>query len=292
MATSSPPALAIAVWVLTVSAVVPAQQLLNWAADDGKRVAALTKDGGRIDGQNVIIWFPPTLSRADAELLLKRIDPAVAGLWRRVGTHDWQLVPKGKITYYVVDDAFVAHASGRSAVFVPMARVRDGRAPFLHEATHELLASRRNAPSSARGSATPAVRPLWLTEGLPDYVARVVAGETGITEEGPFGTPTLGGVDAICADRARTADGAAMLAFVGAPGRPDVLYTTDRQRFAPTFYACAFSFTKYLAGRVGLDALVGLFALTPAEMVSQLDRVAGAPLADLRAQWLRQLAVP
>jgi hypothetical protein len=292
MATSITGRLVVTGCILATPALAFAQQPLNWAADDGKRVAVLAKDGSRIDGQNVIIWFPPTLSRADAEALLKRIDPAVAGLWHRVGIHDWQLVPKGKITYYLVDDAFVAHASGRSAVFVPMARVRDGRAPFLHEATHELLASRRNEPSSARGSATPVVRPLWLTEGLPDYIARLVAQESGITEEGPFGTPTLDGVDATCAERARTADGAAMLPFVGGAGRPEVLFTTDRQRFAPTFYACAFSFTKYLAGQAGLDALVGLFALTPTETASQIDRLAGAPLADLRAQWLRQLNVP
>jgi hypothetical protein len=261
---------------------------LDWAADDGKRVAALAKDGARIEGEHAIIWFPSSFSRADGDALLKRLDPALAALWRRVGVHDWQLVPKGKITYYLVDEAFVAHASARSAVFVPMARVRDGRAPFLHEATHELLASKRT-DSSSRSGAQPVVRPLWLTEGLPDYVARLAAAEVGMIEEGPFGTPTLDGVDAVCAERARTADGAAMMPYVGGAGRPDVLFTTDRQRFAPTFYSCSFSFTKYLAGRVGLDALVGLFALSPAEMIGRLDRFAGEPLADLRAEWLKRI---
>jgi hypothetical protein len=162
-----------------------------------------------------------------------------------------------------------------------MARVRDGRAPFLHEATHELLASKRGG-----------VRPLWLTEGMADYVARLVAEESGITEEGPFGTPTLEGVDATCAERGRTADGATMIPYVGGVGRPDVLFTTDRQRFAPTFYACSLSFTKFVAGRVGLDAMVGLFALSPADMMSRLDRFAGAPLAGVRAEWLRLVKLP
>lgn len=268
------------------------QQPLNWAADDGKRVAVLAKDGARIEGEHTIIWFPPSFARADADALLKRLDPAVAGLWGRVGVHDWQVVRKGKITYYLVEDTFVAHATARSAVFVPMARVRDGRAPFLHEATHELLASKWADPSSSREGRPSVVRPLWLTEGLPDYIARLVAGDAGITEEGPFGTPTLDGVDAVCAERARTADGTAMMPYVGAAGRPDVLFTTDRQRFAPTFYACSFSFTKYLAGRVGLDALVALFALTPTDMATRLERFAGAPLAEVRAQWLRQLRLP
>lgn len=279
----------IVVLTLSLMASPPAagQQLLNWAADDGKRVETLAKTGSRIDGDHLVLWFPPSLSRTDAEALVKRLDPAVAGLWRRVGTHDWQAVPKGKITYYLIDDTFVAHASGRSAVFVPMARVQDGRAPFLHEATHELLASKRTDAGRP-----PVFRPLWLTEGLPDYIARLVAGETGITEEGPFGTPAIAGVDAVCAQRARTPDGAAIVKFVGAAGRPEVLFTTDRQRFAPTFYSCSFSFTKFLAGRAGLDALVSLFALTPAEMNARLDRLGGASLAEARAAWSRLLELP
>jgi hypothetical protein len=264
---------------------VAAQTALNWSADDGARIEVLQRTGDHIAGTHLVLWFPPSLARPDAEALVKRLDPAVAGLWRRVGTHDWQAVPRGKITYYLSDDAFVAHASGRSAVFVPMARVKDGRAPFLHEATHELLASTRfGAPA---GAGAPAVRrPLWLTEGLPDYIVRLVAAELGLTEEGPFATPDLAGVDRVCAERARTADGATMLAFVGTAVRPDVLFTTDRARFAPTFYACAFSFTKYLAARVGLDALVALFALTPSEMHQRLDTMAGRPLTTIRADWL------
>jgi hypothetical protein len=230
--------------VLVAATTSRAQQPLNWSAEDGKRIESLEKGGSRIDGAHIILWFPPSLSRADAEALMGRLDSAVEALWRRVGVHDWQQVPKGKINYYLHDDAFVAHASGRSAVFVPMARVKDGRAPFLHEATHELLASTRTAPADGMA---PVRRPLWLTEGLADYIARLVADQLGISEQGPFGTPNLSGVDAVCAERARTADGASMLPFIGANAVPEVLFTTERAKFAPTFYSCAFSFTKHLA---------------------------------------------
>jgi hypothetical protein len=274
-----------------LTAPAAAQTALNWSADDGARIEVLQRSGDHMDGTHLVLWFPPSLAKPDAEALVKRLDPAVAGLWRRVGTHDWQAVPKGKIIYYLSDGAFVAHASGRSAVFVPMARVKDGRAPFLHEATHELLASTRVGPPGVAGL-PPVRRPLWLTEGLPDYVVRLVATELGITEEGPFATPDLAGVDRVCAERARTADGATMLAFVGTTARPDVLFTTDRARFAPTFYACAFSFTKHLATRVGLDALVALFALTPADMSARLDAIAGRPLAEIRTEWLTATVGP
>jgi len=261
------------------------QQPLNWAQDDGRRVATLEKDGFQVAGAHVILWCPTSLAREDAKALVTRLDPAVAALWRRVGTHPWQSVPKGTITYYLSEDSFVAHASGRAAVFVPMARVRDGRAPFLHEATHELLASTR----TDRGS--PSRRPLWLTEGLPDYFARLAAADAGMTETGPFDTPTIAGADTICAERARTPDGATMIPFIGRDERPDVLFTTDRSRFAPTFYTCSLSFVSYLVDHVGLNSLVDLFGFSPAEMNVRLDRLSGKKLADWRAEWLRHLSV-
>ncbi|MEZ5294331.1 MAG: hypothetical protein R2745_24850 [Vicinamibacterales bacterium] len=263
-----------------------AQPLLNWAADDGARVAALEKDGTRLQGEHVVLYVPKSLPRADADALAARLDRGVAGLWQRVGVHDWQAVKPGRITYYLSDDTFVAHASGRSAVFVPMARVTDGRAPFLHEATHELLASTRTDPAGSTVR-----RPLWLTEGLPDYIARITAADVGMTETGPFGTPTVEGADAVCAERARTADGATMLPFVGADERPAVLFTTDRARFAPTFYACSFSFVASLASEAGLAQLVDLFSVAPAETRARLDRLGGRTLDEHRQAWLRRLAL-
>lgn len=274
------------IMILLAAAPVVAQQPLNWSKDDGGRVATLEKDGYRLDGAHVILWCPKSLAPTDAGDMVKRLDPGVAGLWRHVGTHSWQAVPKGRITFYLSDDTFVAHASGRAAVFVPMARVRDGRAPFLHEATHELLASTRTDRSAG---GPPSRRPLWLTEGLPDYFARLVAAEVGITERGPFDTPTIAGADAICTERARTRDGAAMIPYIGRDERPDVLFTTDRSRFAPTFYTCSLSFVSYLADHVGLNHLVELFAFGPAEMNERLDGLKGKRLSEWRTEWLRRL---
>src|SRR5215204_3146435 len=177
------------------------EALKKRAADDARRIESLEKFGSVLEGAHIILYFPKSLTRIEAEALIKRLDPAVGGLWKRVGVHDWQFVPKGKIKYYLHEDQFVAHATGHSAVFVPMARVKDGRAPFLHEATHELLASKHKPPANIVDSAV--VRdPLWLIEGMADYVSRLVAPEFGIVEAGPFGTPTVDGVDGVCAERA------------------------------------------------------------------------------------------
>jgi hypothetical protein len=283
------PALTLGALVATATT-AQAQPALDWSADDGARVAALAKAGRRIEGAHMALWHPPSLLPSDADRILRRLDPAIAALWTRVGTHDWQAVPKDRLTFYLSDDTFVSHASGRGAVFVSMARVLDGRAPYLHEATHELLASTRTGPAPATRQ-PPVRRPLWLTEGLPDYIAQVVATETGMTEEGPFASGGLRGADGVCAERARTADGATMLPFVGRPGRPDVLFTTDRPRFAPTFYTCALSFTKFLAERAGLATLVGLFGVPPAQTIERLDDLAGRTLTAHRAEWQKAIGL-
>ena len=288
-----PPTRAVVVLALAAGLAGPAaaQTALNWSADDGARIAALEKTGRRVEGANIVLWHPPSLLPSDADRIRRLIDPAVGALRAKVGRHAWQVVPAERITYYLSDDTFVSHASGRAAVFVPMARVRDGRAPYLHEAVHELLASSATDPAPAEGQPR-RLRPLWLTEGLPDYIAQLVAAEIGIIEQGPFASGGLTGADRVCAERARTADGATMLPYIGAPGRPYVLFTTDRGRFAPTFYTCALSFTKLLAERAGLDPLVALFGVPPSQAAPRLDALAGRPLATHRADWLTAIGLP
>ena len=82
-----------------------------------------------------------------------------------------------------------------------------------------------------------------------------------------------------------------MLPFIGANAAPDVLFTTDRARFAPTFYSCSLSFTKHLAEHIGLDALINLFSLTPTELGARMDGVAGHPLPVIVTEWRTKLGL-
>lgn len=72
---------------------------------------------------------------------------------------------------------------------------------------------------------------------------------------------------------------------------PEVLFTTDRARFAPTFYSCSLSFTKHLAEQTGPDALINLFALTPTDLVTRLDGVAGRSLPVIVREWRARLGL-
>ena len=285
-------ALAFVVASVVAAQVQDAPTLLNWAADDEKRVAELAASGKRDDGTHVVLWTPAdALSEADRRALVARLDLGVAALRALVGTHDWQSVRDEKITYYVSADRFVSHASGRAAVFIPLIRLQDGRAPYLHEAMHELLAM-----ADTRGPMDPErvqrikTRPLWLTEGLPDFVALTAAKKTGTTEGDVFDIGGLDGADRTCAARLAGPAGKEVLPFIGTSGRPDALFTTERQTVAPTFYACSTSFTKRVVGLIGLEAAVGLIPLIPHDGVqSRIEALTGKPMATHRDEWLQAI---
>jgi hypothetical protein len=266
-------------------------QPLNWAADDEKRVAALAASGRRLEGTHVVVWVPTAIGEVEHRALVERLDRGVAALRDAVGSHEWQAVRQQKITYYISDDRFVSHGTGRAAVFIPLERAKDGRAPYLHEAMHELLATPdTRAGVEAERFERIKTRPLWLAEGLPDYVAQTVAVRTGVAEGDVFANGGLDGVDRTCASRLSGPAGRTILPFIGAPGRPDALFTTERQTVAPTFYACSFSFTKYIVDRVGLPATIALIPLIPTNTVHQkLEALTGKTMANLRSDWLRAI---
>jgi hypothetical protein len=262
---------------------------LNWNADDGKRVADLTATGERREGKQVVLFTPAGALDDSAEVaLLERLDKGVQELRAVVGRYAWQGVGDEKIAYYICAERFVAHASGRSAVFIPLARVQDGRAPFLHEAGHELLFAGRMpmSPDPERMAKVRASRPLWLSEGLADYVAQTAATRAGVTEGDVFDIGGLAGADAACRERLKGPRGPEILPFIGGLGGPAALFTTERIEVAPTFYACGTSFTKYVVGRIGLPETIALMPLfSEKRVLPRIEELSGMPMDALREAW-------
>ncbi|MEO5818989.1 MAG: hypothetical protein ABIT71_00675 [Vicinamibacteraceae bacterium] len=208
---------------------------IDWSADDAGRVTELTARGERREGARVVLFTPPgALPDAEEMALLERLGKGVGALREVVGRHPWQVVGDQKITYYISADRFVSHASGRAAVFIPLVRVQDGRAPFLHEAGHELLAtfSRPATPDPGQRDRVRSSRPLWLGEGLADVVAQTAATRAGVPEGDVFEIGGLAGADAACRERLKGPRGAEVLTFIGALGAPAALFTTEREAVA------------------------------------------------------------
>jgi len=210
------------------------------------------------------------------------------------GPYPWQRIARRPVEFYLSPGRFVSHASGKGAVFVSLTRVRQGTAPLLHEAAHELLAPTalffpyEHADSVVAESV--AVRfPHWLSEGLADYLAQSTAAATGFREGDVFEIGGLAAVDHACVTRlAASPRRAEILAKVGGQGFLEALFTTERAGVAPVFYACSQSFTKFLVDRMGLRAVVALFPEIPAD--TWLTRLP-APLDTLRRDWAAAIGV-
>jgi hypothetical protein len=212
------------------------------------------------------------------------------------------------LLFYVSDDQFVSHAASGGVVLIQLPRLRDGRAPFLHEAAHALLArpiTGGGAPprlDSATQDRLIATRPQWLTEGIADLLAQTAAQMAGVSEGDVFDIGGLEKVDRTCATRLATPTGEEIVRYIGALGAPTALFTTDRFKIAPIFYACAFSYTKFLAAQIGLQELIALmelqsrlnrstdpFSIGPDGVLPRVETLTGKPTEKLQAEWLKHV---
>ncbi len=262
---------------------------LNWSADDAKRIEEAKTKGERRDGKLVVLYTPPgAIDDAEEAALLDRLDKGLAALRAVIGSHPWQAVKDEKIAYYVSSERFVSHGSGRAAVFIPLLRLQDGRAPYLHEAAHELLEA-IGTPVTLDPKQMELARardPLWLIEGLADYTAMTAAGRAGVKDGDVFDLGGLAGVDAACRERLKGPKGPEVLPYIGGLGAPAALFTTDRATVAPTFYACGASFTKFVVGRIGLPETIALMPFVLSETaLPRIEKLAGKPMDALRAEW-------
>jgi hypothetical protein len=291
------------VWALQ-QPVSPAR--LDIGTSDPKRIAELHATGQRTDGKLVILWTPRgALDQAEREQLLHRLEKSVAALRQLIGIHPWQAVGAKRIVFYVSREQFVSHNNNNEVVMIPLNRFRDGRAPFTHEAAHALTA--RAIPDSRSGpplapevmERVRATRPLWLIEGLADYLARVVSATTGLIDGDVFALGGLSEVDTTCASRLGDTTEGDILPSIGQLGEPPGLRTTDRSKVAPAFYACALSFTKFLVNTIGMQETIGLMALQsrvdrstdpvtagPDGVLPRIESLTGKSMAQLRTAWL------
>jgi hypothetical protein len=276
---------------------VSAAQPLDWNAGDSARVRWLEANGRRMSSGSVELVAPPDeMTDAWQAALLDSLDRGVFALRRLIGSHAWQRLGDRPLRYYLVPERMISHASGNGAVFVSMHRVRGGDAPYLHEAGHELLAPPRpfyydEYPDTVRAEAWFQAAPYWLIEGLPDLLAQHAASAAGTREGDVFRIGTLAQTDSTCAARlAASPYRADLLRAIGGKGAVNALFTTDRARAAPAFYACARSMSMFVVETIGMERTVALFpAIKRGEWENELQRSTSMSTSALRVRWQERL---
>jgi len=265
----------------------PPSDTRSAAALDRERVAYLTANGVRAATSRAVVWVPPdTLSHDEAQALAQTLAGGVEAIDEFLhAPRPWQR-PPGAVEYFFHPAMFISHANAvEGRVFISFPRIADGTAAFLHEATHALLFPSQSFLATYEGEEEEVP---WLVEGLPTYVAKAVAEQTGFAEGNPFPIGSIEEIDATCARSLATPVGAEIAPFIGALGTPAGLSSRERRsEVAPAFYACAASFSKFLAEVIGIEGLVDL--MVEPVVHPGIERRAGRSMDQLRAGWRERI---
>ena len=281
--------------VLAASAL--AQPPTERPAANAQRAAAVKAKGTQLTGDHIIVWFTPALTRQEVESIVRRLDPTIGEAKRVIGKHDWQRIGNQKITYYFVDESFIANSSSEGEVFIPAEFIKqEGRAPFLGLAIQELLTPKRPFPLGETND--PDVRladfvfSIW--HGVGDYIATAVKDRTAFVETGSVDLGKPAAVDALCAQRLGGVDSAKVVPYMGAAGRPRELFGPERTKYAPPFNTCAMSFAKFLIERSSLQSVIGLMNKLPdgvKAVQAEIQRITGQAVTTVRDEWQRKIGL-
>ncbi|MFT4018473.1 MAG: hypothetical protein QM668_16025 [Agriterribacter sp.] len=262
----------------------------NLHAGDALHITRLIANGTSISGGKVIAWFPKdALSTEHMSKLLDTLNKAIAAAEHLINApHTWQVHTKEmSYTFYFRADSFISHASGAGFVSIPFWRIQQGKAPWLHEVMHEMLNTKKGNWLSSTISEDIWLRnmPLWLSEGLPDYISLLVSQQQQLPLFDVFANTLIVDPDSICKNDLKGDKADSILTFIGTKGVMPQLLGKQRRLYAPAFYHCSCSFVKFLSEKIGLDALVASIAAYPEEMKT-LEKKLSRPIDTLKKQWL------
>ncbi|MFC6998126.1 hypothetical protein [Rufibacter roseus] len=254
-----------------------------------ERITELASNGVKVENERVVAWFPEdSLSETRMKEITDTLQLVVSASENFLGKHDWQEFNGEQINYYFNEGNFVASASPKGDVFIPLWRIQSGKAPLFHETMHVLLRSKKGNWSSESKVNSFFNIPIWFTEGMAEYMALKTAHETKLPN---FDLQKGGGylkVDSTCQAALQTEEGKYVLDYIGEEGAMLKLFTSDRKTYAPPFYNCSCSFTKYLAETYGKEKLLQSYSNFKDE-IETIEKLTGKSMATLKAEWLKSI---
>jgi hypothetical protein len=176
-----------------------------------------------------------------------------------------------RVTFHVRSNEPMSR-SFRRTVVLPAERVKNDRAPYLHETTHVLVPPRNGC--------------LWLSEGFASYVQSYVAEHVGGYDGYVFSWGGNGNIDRLARRHLAGERGRAVLPYVGGDGSPPEIWEERRQVAAP-FYVLSHSFVKHLVENAGVNAVKDL--LRADDVPAALARATSRSVAQWKADWLSSL---
>jgi hypothetical protein len=196
----------------------------------------------RVEHERTLVECPAgALGASEVEAFARLAEDGVADVEALVspGLPEWAK-RTGRIRFVVSAEIGISRTWGRTVV-LPIGRVRDRSAPYLHETVHALV--------PARGDRT------WLSEGLACYLESYVAETRRGYDAHVFTRAGDRGIHAAARRALESPAGKAVLPWVGAMGSPPNL-EEDRAGVARPFYVLSHSLAKHVVETAGLAAVV------------------------------------
>jgi hypothetical protein len=271
---------------------------LNPWDDDVVRKAELEGDGICVTHGDVVAWFPRSagadatpLSPAEMDSIVARLDSGIRAAKAFIGAADWSFRGDRRIYYYFADANFISHAPGGNVAFIPLWRIREDKAPWLHESMHLLMKVDGDWLAQPEGAAE-ARMPLWLHEGLAEGIAMEVAARNGFAHFSPLIDVPADQLDTFAAKRiAECPVPQRLLQYVGRPGKLPELFGEQRMQFAVAFYAASTSFVRHLArDDGGYQHLLAALAAFDREGETY-KRLSGRSLEAGKRRWLASIGL-
>lgn len=169
--------------------------------------------------------------------------------------------------------------------------MKTGARPWLHELTHVILETKAGDWDSS-GMTEEEVNkriPLWLTEGLADYISLEVSLKNGWPRYDVMSRSFATNVDSLFRQEVKSEQGRKVLNYIGSGGAMPELFSDERPLYAPCFYHGSCSFVKYLADHFGLDVLLTGIASFAHEQTA-IEQQTGKSLSELKQLWLNSLS--
>jgi len=219
-----------------------------------------------------VVFDPGAMSEAEMAAFARLVDAGIRDIREHLARNAVGVrLSDGTPTFVVTRRARISRAYRRT-VLLPLRRVRDHRAPYLHEAAHVLVPARN--------------REVWLNEGFASYIESYIAENVGGYAGNVFSSAGNAGIDRDARRHLASRYGRTALEFVGHPGTPPDFYR-DRERVAPPLYVLAHSFFKYLVEKRGLGPSVQLLE-APVAARAILES-SGRPMESWKGEWLESL---
>lgn len=245
------------------------------------------QNGVRIEKGKVIAFFPKdSLAESRMNEIVDSLNLGIdASIEFIGGPYEWQSFANKPVTYYFEPGNFVSVTDIHGDIYIPLFRIKNYKAPWMHETMHALLRNKKgnwNERSSVNNYFT---MPIWFTEGMAEYLAVKIEAVDSIRK---FDLMKFGGykkVDSSCYQAIKI--NPSLTSHIGDAGIPTKLLT-DRKEYAPPFYTCSCSFVKFLAENYGLDKMLAADAEFEKEEET-IELLTEKKLTTLKEEWISYL---